>query len=561
MTHQPQGVDGRLTQYGDAGFSRFLRRAFLASAGWDDEDLTRPVVGIVNIASDFTTCHRDMPQLVEHVKRGVLEAGGIPFVFPAMSLGEILTNPTTMLFRNLMAMELEEQLKSQPMDAVVLLGGCDKTLPAELMAAASADVPAIALVVGPMSVGNWRGERLGACTDCRRMWTEHRGGTLDGEEIAEVREELCPTAGTCMVMGTASTMACIAEAMGIMLPYAGSAPAVSAQRLRLATATGRQAVELANSGRKPSDVLTPASFRNGLRVLAAVSGSTNAVLHLVAIARRLGIHLDADDVHDICAQVPVIADCKPAGSGYLPDLHRDGGVPALLKELEPLLELDALTVTGQKLGELVAGYSAPAENQTTIRRLDAPLKPPGALVTIRGSLAPNGAIVKAAAATPELMVHEGPAYVFDSLDQLAAELDDESLGLTPDHVLVMRNIGPIAAGMPEAGSIPIPAYLARRGIRDMVRISDGRMSGTAYGTVVLHVAPEAAAGGPLALVRNGDRIRLDVPARTVDLLVDDAELERRRAELTPFPVPERGWRRLYATTVTQADGGVDLDFL
>ncbi|MEQ3552733.1 dihydroxy-acid dehydratase [Pseudonocardia nematodicida] len=561
MTQEPQGVDGRLTQYGDAGFARFLRRAFLASAGWDEQDLTRPVVGIVNIASDFTTCHRDMPQLVEHVKRGVLEDGGIPFVFPAMSLGEILTNPTTMLFRNLMAMELEEQLTSQPMDAVVLLGGCDKTLPAELMAAASANIPSIALVVGPMSVGNWRGERLGACTDCRRMWTEHRGGNLDGDEIAEVREELCPTAGTCMVMGTASTMACIAEAMGIMLPYAGSAPAVSAQRLRLGTATGRRAVELAHSGRRPRDVLTAANFRNGLRVLAAVSGSTNAVLHLMAIARRAGVPLGADDVHDICAQVPVLADCKPAGSGYLPDLHRDGGVPALLKELEPVLELDAPTVSGQKLGELVSGYAPAAADQTTIRRLDAPLKPPGALVTIRGSLAPDGAIVKAAAATPALLTHEGPAYVFDSLDQLAAELDDESLGLTPDHVLVMRNIGPIGAGMPEAGSIPIPAYLARRGLRDMVRISDGRMSGTAYGTVVLHVAPEAAAGGPLALVRTGDRIRLDVPHRTVDLLVDEAELARRRAELKPRELPQRGWRRLYATTVTQADTGVDLDFL
>jgi dihydroxy-acid dehydratase len=558
---RPEGVDGRLTQYGDAGFSRFLRRAFLASAGWDDNELDRPVVGIVNIASDFATCHRGVPQLIEHVKRGIIEAGGLPFVFPSMALGEILTNPTTMLFRNLMAMELEEQLRSQPMDAVVLLGGCDKTVPAELMAAASADVPAIGLVVGPMSVGNWRGERLGACTDCRRMWTEHRGGRLDADEITEVRDELCPTAGTCMVMGTASTMACVAEAMGMMLPYTASAPAVSAQRLRLGFATGRRAVELAKTGMRPSQILTKASFRNAMVVLAAISGSTNAIIHLTSIARRLGIHLDLDEFHETAQQVPVLADCKPAGEGYLPDLHRAGGVPALLKALEPLLDLDTMTITGERLGELVAHFEPPARWQTTIRALDEPLRPPGALVTLRGSLAPEGAVVKAAAASQDLLVHEGPAEVFDSLDDLAARLDDESVGLTPEHVLVLRNIGPIGAGMPEAGSIPIPAYLARQGVRDMVRVSDGRMSGTAYGTIVLHSAPEAAAGGPLALVRSGDRIRLNIPERRIDLLIDDEELKRRRDSLVRPELPARGWRRLYAATVTQASDGADLDFL
>ena len=555
------GVDRKLTNYGDPGFSKFLRRAFLASAGLDAEDLKRPVVGIVNTSSDFTTCHRDMPQLIEHVKRGVLEAGGLPFVFPVMSLGEILTNPTTMLFRNLMAMELEEQLTSQPMDSVVLVGGCDKTVPAELMAAASADIPAITLVVGPMSVGSYKGERLGACTDCRRMWSDFRGGDIDEAQIAEANQELAPTAGTCMVMGTASTMACVIEAMGMSLPFAGTAPAVSAHRLRLGVETGRRAVELAASGRRPSQIMTEGAFRNAVTVLAAISGSTNAIIHLTAFARRLGVELNLDDFHEIAAKTPLLVNCKPAGRNYLPDLHRDGGVPALLKTLEPLLDLDVITITGQTLREVLADQKGPQDWQDTVRTLDDPLGPAGALVTLKGSLAPDGAVIKVAAASAHLLVHEGTAAVFDSLADLETRLDDESLALTPDHVLVMRNIGPIGAGMPEAGSIPIPKYLARQGVRDMVRVSDGRMSGTAYGTIVLHCAPEAAVGGPLALVRDGDRIRLDVPNRTVDLLVDESELETRRAALQLPELPKRGWRRLHASTVMQAPEGADLDFL
>ena len=555
------GVDRKLTNYGDPGFSKFLRRAFLASAGLDAEDLKRPVVGIVNTSSDFTTCHRDMPQLIEHVKRGVLEAGGLPFVFPVMSLGEILTNPTTMLFRNLMAMELEEQLTSQPMDSVVLVGGCDKTVPAELMAAASADIPAITLVVGPMSVGSYKGERLGACTDCRRMWSDFRGGDIDEAQIAEANQELAPTAGTCMVMGTASTMACVIEAMGMSLPFAGTAPAVSAHRLRLGVEPARRAVELSASGRRPSQIMTEGAFRNAVTVLAAISGSTNAIIHLTAIARRLGVELNLDDFHEIAARTPLLVDCKPAGRNYLPDLHRDGGVPALLKTLEPLLDLDVITITGQTLREVLADQKGPQDWQDTVRTLDDPLGPAGALVTLKGSLAPDGAVIKVAAASAHLLVHEGTAAVFDSLADLETRLDDESLALTPDHVLVMRNIGPIGAGMPEAGSIPIPKYLAGQGVRDMVRVSDGRMSGTAYGTIVLHCAPEAAVGGPLALVRDGDRIRLDVPNRTVDLLVDESELETRRAALQLPELPKRGWRRLHASTVMQAPEGADLDFL
>ncbi len=556
-----EGVYGRLTNYGDVEFSKFIRRAFLNSAGLDETDIDRPVIGIVNTTSDFTTCHREMPQMIEAVKRGILEAGGIPFVFPVMSLGEILTNPTTMLFRNLMAMELEEQLTSQPMDAVVLLGGCDKTVPAELMAAASADIPAIQLVVGPMTVGNYRGERLGACTDCRRMWTEFRGDRLNEKEISEINTQLAPSAGTCMVMGTASTMGCLVEALGMSLPFSGTAPSVSSDRLRISAATGRQAVELALSGRRPSEIMTESAFKNAIMVLSAIAGSTNAIIHLTAIARRLGLAIDLDDFHDISQKIPVLVNCKPAGKNYLPDMHRDGGVPALLKTLEDVLELDATTVTGKTIGQQIRSNEGPQEWQETIRTFDDPLQNPGGLVTLRGSLAPEGAVIKAAAADPELMIHEGPVHVFDSLEEVEETLDDESLGLTPNHILIMRNIGPVGAGMPEAGSIPIPKYLARQGVKDMVRISDGRMSGTAYGTIVLHASPEAALGGPLALARNGDRVRLDVPARKVDLLVSEDELERRR-ETVSFPEPPaRGWRRLYATQVVQASEGADLAFL
>lgn len=554
------GFDRRLTSYGDPGLSKFLRRAFLASAGLDAEDLAKPVIGICNTGSDYTTCHRDMPALLDAVRRGVLEAGGLPFQFTAMSLGEILMNPTTMMFRNLMAMEVEEQITAQPMDAVVLLGGCDKTVPAQLMAAASADLPAISLVVGPMMTGNWRGERLGACTDCRRMWADFRGDLLDDGEIAEINAELCPTAGTCMVMGTASTMGALLEALGMTLPRAGTAPAVSAERLRLGVATGRRAVRLAAEDLRPSRIMTRDAFHNALVVLAAVSGSTNAIIHLTAIARRLGITLTLDDFHDAARRTPVLVDCKPAGGRYLPDFHAAGGMPALLGELAPRLRLDAMTVTGRPLGEQVE--SGAPRWQDVIRTLDAPLKPAGALIALRGSLFPDGAVIKASAASPGLLRHRGRAVVFESLADVEARLDDPGLEISAEDVLVLRNIGPAAAGMPEAGAIPIPRKLARAGVRDMVRISDGRMSGTAYGTVVLHGAPEAARGGPIALVRDGDLIELDVPAGRVDLLVPEDELARRRAELgPPAPPPARGWRRLYAERVLQADQGADLDFL
>ena len=553
------GIDRNLTHYADPGFSRYIRRAFLASAGYDETDLERPVVGIADTSSDYTTCHRAMPQLVEAVKRGVLEAGGLPLVFPTLSLGEILLSPTAMLYRNLMAMATEEMIAAQPMDAVVLLGGCDKTLPAQLMAAASASVPAIHLVAGPMLAGDWRGERLGACTDCRRYWAQHRAGALDAEEIAAVEQSLCPTAGTCMVMGTASTMACVTEALGLMLPGAATPPAVSGQRSRLGVATGRRAVALATEGRPARDILTPAAFANALKVLAALSGSTNAVVHLLAIARRTGVDLSLDDFHTTAQQVPLLVDCKPAGTGYMEDFDKAGGVPVLLKALEPMLDLNAVGVSGQTLGALLQNVAAPGAWQTAIRTLDAPLGPASSLVVLKGSLAPDGAVLKKATSSPHLHNHRGPAIVFEGPDD-AARVDDPALGITPEHVLVLRGAGPVALGMPEAGSMPLPKHLAAQGVEDMVRVSDGRMSGTAYGTVALHVAPEAAVGGPLALVRDGDLIELDVEAGRLDLLVPEETLARRRAEWTAPAAPARGWRHLYAERVLQANLGADLDF-
>jgi len=558
---QPKGIEGSLTSYADPGFSRYMRRAFLAAVGLDATDLARPVVGIVDTSSDYNTCHRHMPEMVTAVKRGVLEAGGLPFAFPTISLHEILTSPTTMLFRNLQAMDTEEMIRAQPMDAVVLLGGCDKTVPAQLMAAVSADIPAIQVVAGPMLAGSWRGQRLGACTDCRRLWAASRAGTLGAAELAEAEGELCATGGTCMVMGTASTMACVTEALGLMLPGGATPPHPSGQRLRQCVASGRRAVEMAREGLRPSQVLSSASFRNALIVLMALSGSTNAVVHLLAVARRAGIGLSLDDVQEVAQRVPVLVDCKPAGAMYLEDFHHAGGMPVLLKVLEPLLDLTARTVTGQSLGESLAAVPEPGPWQHVVRTLEAPLRPAPAMAVLRGSLAPDGAVIKAAAATPELLTHRGLAAVFEGPDDAVRRLDDPSLALTRDHVLVLRNAGPVAAGMPEAGSLPIPRYLAQQGVKDMVRVSDARMSGTAYGAVVLHVAPEAAVGGPLALVRDGDLIELDTPRGRIDLCVEPEELARRRAAFVPPALPARGWRRLYAQHVLQANQGADLDFL
>jgi dihydroxy-acid dehydratase len=557
-------IDQRNAGYADPAFSRYLRRAFLAGAGYDAAELARPIIGITDLTSAFNPCHARMPEIIEAVKRGVLESRGVPFVFPTMSLGEGFLKPTSMVYRNLLAMETEELIAAQPMDGVVLLGGCDKTVPAQIMAAAVSEVPAILDVVGPAMTSSWRGDRLGACTDCRRHWAAHRAGELDRDEIAEVERELIGTAGTCTVMGTASTMAVLAETLGLMLPGGASPPSPSGARLRHATRTGRQAVALAQVRVLPRDILTPPAFEHALRALAAVGGSTNAVIHLLAIARRTEAPLALEDFDRVCREVPLLVDLKPSGMGYMEDFHAAGGVPVLLKALATMLDGDHEGVSRVPLRDLLDGTQHPSW-QRTIRSLDDPVGPSGALAVLRGTLAPGGAVIKVSAATPELLVHKGPAVVFDSPEDAARRLDDPGLELTPNHVLVLRNAGPVGAGMPEAGSMSIPRRLAEQGVRDMVRISDARMSGTSYGTVVLHCCPESAVGGPLALVHDGDRIRLDVPARRIDLLVDELELAHRRGTLEPVPRPvprpERGWRRLYAETVLPASEGADLDFL
>lgn len=561
MSSISPGTQGKLTSYGDDGFSAYLRGAFLAAAGYDREDLDRPIVGIGHTISDFTPCHRQMPELVDAVKRGVLESGGLPMVFPTTSLGETLLSPTSMLFRNLAAMEVEEMITAQPMDAVVLLGGCDKTVPAQLMAAISADLPALQVVAGPMITGSWRGNRLGACTDCRQHWARYRAGELTDAEIQDVEGQLCPTAGTCMVMGTASSMACVTEALGMMLPGGATAPAPTGDRLRHATASGRRAVDIARSGIRPSQVITRGSFLNAVTVLAAIGGSTNGIVHLLAAARRARIDLTLDDIDRIAAEVPLLVDLKPSGTQYMEDFHRAGGVPVLLRALAPLLHQEARTADGRTVKDVIGTAGDPAAWQTVIGTVDRPIGPPGALAVLTGSLAPRGAVLKVSAASPQLLRHRGPAIVFDSPTDVAKRLDDPALGVTADHVLVLRNAGPVAAGMPEAGSFPIPKKLAAQGVKDMVRISDARMSGTSYGTVVLHVTPEAAAGGPLSLIQDGDIVELDAENRRLDLLVDDIELARRRQGWAPPVPPTRGWRRLYAERVEGSDVGADLDFL
>jgi dihydroxy-acid dehydratase len=557
------GLARGLTNYGDAGFSLYLRRSFAKSMGYSGEMLARPVVGIADSKSGFNNCHRHFPELIDAVKRGVLAAGGLPIEFPTVSLGEVFLNPTSMMFRNLMSIDVEEMIRAQPMDAVVLVGGCDKTVPAQLMGAASADLPAVQLLAGPMMPTSFRGERLGACTDCRRFWALHRAGKVDEAGIHEVEGNLATTAGTCAVMGTASTMASIAEALGMALPGSAAIPAVHADRLRAAEASGRRAVELVTNPIRPSQVITAKSVENALRVLLAIGGSTNAIVHLTAIAGRAGVKIDLNRLNKLSDSTPVLVDLKPTGQFYMSDLYAAGGVGAVLRELKPLLHLDCMTVTGETLGERLAHEAGAWVDHAVVRPLAEPLAKEGGLVALFGSLAPNGAILKRSAADPKLFEKEGRAVVFASLDDLAARVDDPALDVTPEDFLLLQNAGPKSGyAMPEAGYLPIPAKLARAGLKDMVRISDARMSGTAYGTIVLHVSPEAAVGGPLALVKNGDRIRLSVKARRIELLVADAELAKRKAAWRPpVAVPARGYAKLYMDHVLQAEHGCDFDFL
>jgi len=556
------GLARGLTNYGDSAFSLYLRRSFAKSMGYSSDLLGRPVVGIADSRSGFNNCHRHFPELIEAVKRGVLAAGGLPIEFPTVSLGEVFLYPTSMMFRNLMSIDVEEMIRAQPMDAVVLVGGCDKTVPAQLMGAASADIPAVQLIAGPMMPTSFHGERLGACTDCRRFWAMHRAGKVDEKGIDEVEGNLATTAGTCAVMGTASTMASIAEALGMSLPGTAAIPAVHADRLRAAEASGKRAVEMAASPLRPSQVITEKSVENALRVLLAIGGSTNAIVHLTAIAGRAGIKISLEKLNSLSDSTPVLVDLKPTGQHYMSDLYAAGGVGAVLRELRPLLNLDCMTVAGVTLKE-VLDKLPPWVDRAVVREFKNPISAVGGLVGLFGSLAPNGAILKRSAADPTLFEREGRAVVFSSLDDLSARVDDPNLDIKADDFMVLQNAGPKSGyAMPEAGYLPIPAKLARAGVKDMVRISDARMSGTAYGTIVLHVSPEAAIGGALALVKNGDRIRLSVKERRIDLLVSEDEMRKRKSGWkAPVTAPTRGYAKLYMDHVLQAEHGCDFDFL
>ena len=553
------GFHKGLTSYGDAGFSLFLRKAFIKASGYSDDALDRPVVGITNTFSDFNPCHGNVPDLIESIKRGVLLAGGLPMVFPTISIGESFAHPTSMFLRNLMAMDTEEMIRAQPMDAVVLIGGCDKTLPAQVMAAASADLPAIVVPTGPMVVGHYQGEVLGACTDCRRLWARHRAGNLDVAEINVISGRLAPSVGTCMVMGTASTMACMLEAMGLSLPMSATAPATHADRRRIAEGSGKRAAELAVAGApRPSDLITSASVRNAMVVLQAIGGSTNGLIHLTAIAGRAGVTIDLEDFDRIGREVGLWLNLKPSGQHYMEHFHHAGGMPALMRELTAMIDLSAPSVAGGVIGDAIASAEKIAGQDVIRKQSDL-----ASLAVLRGNLAPTGAVIKQSAASANLMHHTGRAVVFESVEDLTTRIDLPDLDVCADDILVLRNAGPKGApGMPEAGYLPIPTKLARQGVKDMVRISDARMSGTAFGTIVLHIAPEAAAGGPLAAVLTGDRILLDVEARKIELLVDEQELQSRLSKLQPRKkTATRGYARLFEDCVLQADQGCDFDFL
>lgn len=564
VTDGESGFLRGLQSYGDRDFSIYMRRAFARSQGWSLEELDRPIVGIAFTHSRFNPCHRHFPELLEAVKRGIASAGGTAMEFPTTSLHESTLAPNSMKFRNLMAMDTEEMIRAQPMDGVILMGGCDKTVPAQLMGAVSAGKPAIQLIGGPQSTGRYKDDRVGACTDCRKFWMKFRAGEISEQDISDVEGRLVTTAGTCAVMGTASTMAAIAETLGMTLPGTAAIPAVHADRLRAGEATGQELVRLIKRGDTPADIITEQSVENALRVLLAIGGSTNGVIHLAAIAGRAGIKLDLRRLNELSDTTPVLTAVKPVGDTYyMEDFFAAGGIGAVLRELKPLLHLDCKTVTGDTLGERLAAEEGAYVDRRVIKSAEEPVEPQGGLVALFGSLAPDGCIIKRSAATPSLFEKEGRAVVFSFLDDLAARIDDPDLDVTADDFLILQNAGPRSDyAMPEAGFLPIPKKLLAQGVKDMVRMSDARMSGTAYGTIVLHIAPEASVGGPIGLVRNGDRIRLSVSEARLDLLVDESELERRRAEQPASPVPadSRGYDRLFRENVLQAPDGCDFGF-
>lgn len=562
MTKKNSGMYKNLTNYGDSEFSIFLRKAFIKGMGYSEEMLNKPIIGITNTYSDYNPCHGNVPDLIKSVKAGILSSGAIPLEFPTISIHESFAYPTSMYLRNLMSIDTEEMMKAQPMDACVLIGGCDKTVPAQLMGAFSANIPAIQLVTGPMLTGSHRGERVGACTDCRGYWAKFRAEEIDLAEINEVNNQLVPTVGTCGVMGTASTMALITEALGMMISNGASAPAVSAERKRIAEETGKVAVEIASKSFNPKSFLTLKNFKNALTVLSAIGGSTNGIVHLTAMAGRLGIDIDLNEFDKMTKDTPMIVDLKPSGSGYMEDLFKSGGLPRILNELKDYLYLDAITVTGETIKEII-DKNKYNWKQEVIRKVENPIFDKGSIAVLKGNLAPRSAIIKQSAASKELLAHEGVVEVFENLEDLANRIDSDDLNVTKDSILLLKNIGPIGApGMPEAGLIPIPKKLAKQGVKDMVRISDGRMSGTAAGTIILHVCPEAAAGGTLDIVKTGDIIKLDVKQRLLELKLSDEEIAtRKKSKKSNTKIKRRGYDKIFHESVLQADKGADFDFL
>ncbi len=564
MTSRTQKTPEQLRShrwYGLRDLRSFGHRSRTLQMGYSAEDYRgKPVIGIINTWSDINPCHSHFRTRAEEVKRGVWQAGGFPVELPAMSLSEPFQKPSTMLYRNFLAMETEELLRSYPLDGAVLMGGCDKTTPALLMGATSMDLPAIFVPAGPMLRGNWRGNFLGSGSDVWRYWDDKRAGLIGERDWEEIEAGIARSPGHCMTMGTASTMTSAAEALGMTLPGASSIPAADSNHARMASASGRRIVDMVWEDLKPSDLLDRRSYENAVTAVLALGGSTNAVIHLVAMARRSGVPLDLDAFDAISRRVPVLANIRPSGSFLMEDFYYAGGLPALLNRLKDALHLDRPTAGGATLGENTAG--AGVYDDEVIRPLENPLMDEGGLAILRGSLAPGGCVMKHSAADERLLRHTGPAVVFDGYEDLARRVNDPALRVDENSVLVLRGAGPLGAGMPEWGMLPIPEKLLKKGVRDMVRISDARMSGTAYGTCVLHVAPESVAGGPLALVKDGDLVELDTPGRRLELKVDDAELGRRRAKWTP-PEPSygRGYGLMYAQHVTQADEGCDFDFL
>ncbi|MCZ7852316.1 L-arabinonate dehydratase [Agrobacterium salinitolerans] len=541
----------------------FGHRSRMMQLGYAEEDFVgKPVIGILNTWSELNTCHSHFPERVKDVKRGVLQAGGFPVEMPSLSVDESFTKPTSMLYRNMLAMETEEMIRSHPLDGVVLMGGCDKTTPGLVMGAISAGVPMIYLPAGPMLSGNYAGKVLGSGSDAWKYWDERRAGNVTDEEWRGVQGGIARSAGVCMTMGTASTMTAIADALGITLPGASSIPAVDSEHQRMSAACGRRIVEMVSEDLTPNHILTAAAFRNAAIVAMATGCSTNAVVHLIAMARRAGVPMTLDELDELGRVTPLIANVRPSGKDYLmQDFFYAGGLRALMKQLESRLDCSVLTVTGRSMGENLEG--AKVYNDDVIRSLDNPVYAEGSLAVLRGNLCPDGAVIKPAACDPKLHVHQGPALVFDSYPEMKAAIDDENLDVTPDHVLVLRNAGPLGGpGFPEWGMLPIPKALIKKGHRDMLRISDARMSGTSYGACVLHVAPESFVGGPLALLKTGDIVRLDLPQRRLDMLVSEEEIAQRRAAWqAPAPRYERGYGYLFSKHVTQADQGCDFDFL